>query len=85
MTCAVTLLNLRFQAAEIINQEISKKPTVKLWCLLGDATGDVSHYEMAWKLSEEKSSRVQKHWGFYYFAKKDVSIWTTNFQYKIFI
>lgn len=65
------ILNLKHKAAEIINQEISKKPTVKLWCLLGDATGDVSHYEMAWKLSEEKSSRVQKHWGFYYFAKKD--------------
>lgn len=63
-----------FQAAEIIQQEISKKPTVKLWCLLGDATEDVSHYETAWRLSEEKSSRVQKHWGFHYFAKKDVSI-----------
>ncbi|KYN04452.1 Tetratricopeptide repeat protein 27 [Cyphomyrmex costatus] len=61
----------RFQAVEIIEQEISKKPTVKLWCLLGDATGDVSHYEVAWKLSEEKSSRVQRHWGLYYFAKKN--------------
>jgi len=64
----------RFQAAEIIKQEISKKPTVKLWCLLGDATGDVSHYEVAWRLSEKRSSRVQKHWGFYYFEKKNVSI-----------
>ncbi|XP_071633048.1 tetratricopeptide repeat protein 27-like [Temnothorax longispinosus] len=65
------MLNLKHKAAEIIEQEISKKPTAKLWCLLGDATGDVSHYETAWRLSEEKSSRVQKHWGFYYFAKKD--------------
>lgn len=47
-----------------------------LWCLLGDVTGDVNHYETAWRLSEEKSSRVQRHWGFYYFTKKDVSIWT---------
>lgn len=63
------------QAAEIIKQEISKKPTVvKLWCLLGDATGDVSHYETAWRLSEERSSRAQRHWGFHYFAKKDVSV-----------
>lgn len=45
-----------------------------LWCLLGDVTGDVNHYETAWRLSEEKSSRVQRHWGFYYFTKKDVSI-----------
>lgn len=66
-----TVLNLKHKAAEIIEQEISKKPTVKLWCLLGDATEDVSHYEVAWKLSEERSSRVQKHWGFYYFAKKN--------------
>ncbi|XP_077279710.1 tetratricopeptide repeat protein 27-like [Temnothorax americanus] len=65
------MLTLKHKAAEIIEQEISKKPTAKLWCLLGDATGDVSHYETAWRLSEEKSSRVQKHWGFYYFAKKD--------------
>ncbi|KAG5315713.1 TTC27 protein, partial [Acromyrmex insinuator] len=65
------VLNLKHKAVEIIEQEISKKPTIKLWCLLGDATGDVSHYEVAWKLSDEKSSRVQKHWGLYYFAKKN--------------
>ncbi|EZA47362.1 Tetratricopeptide repeat protein [Ooceraea biroi] len=64
-------LNLKHKAAEIIQQELSKRPTVKLWCLLGDATGDVDHYETAWKLSEGKSSRVQRHWGFYHFAKKD--------------
>jgi len=66
-----------FQAIEIIKQEISKRPTVKLWCVLGDATGDVSHYEEAWKLSEERSSRVQRHWGFYYFEKQNVSICKT--------
>ncbi|KYN13780.1 Tetratricopeptide repeat protein 27 [Trachymyrmex cornetzi] len=65
------VLNLKHKAVEIIEQEISKKPTVKLWCLLGDATGNVSHYEVAWKLSDEKSSKVQKHWGLYYFAKKN--------------
>lgn len=46
---------------------------MKLWCLLGDTTGDVNHYETAWRLSEEKSNRVQRHWGFYYFAKKNVN------------
>ncbi|XP_012233056.1 tetratricopeptide repeat protein 27 [Linepithema humile] len=64
-------LDLKHKAAEVIRQEISKKPTVKLWCLLGDTTGDVNHYETAWKLSEERSSRVQRHWGFYYFTKKN--------------
>ncbi|XP_015179138.1 PREDICTED: tetratricopeptide repeat protein 27 [Polistes dominula] len=65
------ILELRQKAAEIIRQELAKKASIKLWCLLGDATGDVKHYETAWKLSEEKSSRVQKHWGFFYFAQKD--------------
>ncbi|CAK9806155.1 Tetratricopeptide repeat protein 27 [Anthophora plagiata] len=65
------ILELKHKAAEIIHQEISKKPTVRLWCLLGDATQDPSHYETAWKLSNEKSSRVQRHWGFFYFAKKN--------------
>ncbi|CAK9809055.1 Tetratricopeptide repeat protein 27 [Anthophora quadrimaculata] len=65
------ILELKHKAAEIIHQEISKKPTVRLWCLLGDATQDPSHYEIAWKLSNEKSSRVQRHWGFFYFAKKN--------------
>lgn len=65
------IMELKHKAAEIIRQEIAKKATIKLWCLLGDATGDVEHYKTAWKLSEEKSSRAQRHWGFFYFAKKD--------------
>ena len=48
-----------------------KKPSIKLWCLLGDATQETEHYETAWKLSDEKSSRAQRHWGFYYFAKQN--------------
>ncbi|XP_031831072.1 tetratricopeptide repeat protein 27-like [Nomia melanderi] len=65
------MLELKHKAAEVIRQEISKKPTVQLWCLLGDATQDTNHYETAWKLSNEKSSRTQRHWGLFYFAKKD--------------
>lgn len=61
------------QAAEIINIELKKKPTVKLWCLLGDATQEVKHYETAWELSGKKSSRAQRHWGFYYYSKQNVS------------
>lgn len=64
------LLRLRHKAAEIIRQEMEKKETVKLWCLLGDATDDISCYEKAWKLSNEKSSIAQRHWGLYYFNRK---------------
>ncbi|KZC05184.1 PREDICTED: tetratricopeptide repeat protein 27 [Dufourea novaeangliae] len=66
-----SILELKHKAAEIIRQEISKKPTVQLWCLLGDATQDPSHYVTAWKLSNEKSSRAQRHWGLFYFVKKN--------------
>lgn len=66
-----TMLELRHKAAEIIKQEIDKKPSVKLYCLLGDATDDVSCYETAWNFSGQKSGRAQRHWGNYYFGKKE--------------
>ncbi|KAJ8686374.1 hypothetical protein QAD02_022168 [Eretmocerus hayati] len=66
-----TILEMKAKAAEIIKQELSKKETVKLWCLLGDATQDVQNYEIAWKLSGEKSSRAQRHWGLFYYSKQN--------------
>ncbi|XP_055532182.1 tetratricopeptide repeat protein 27 [Wyeomyia smithii] len=67
------LLDLRHKAADIIRQEISKKPTVLLYCLLGDATDDTNYYRTAWELSRETSARAQRHWGNFYFAKKQYS------------
>lgn len=66
-----TRLQLRHKAAEIIQQEIEKKPTVKLYCLLGDATDDEKCYEKAWEFSKFKSGLAQKHWGMFYFGKSD--------------
>ncbi|XP_063696340.1 tetratricopeptide repeat protein 27 [Culicoides brevitarsis] len=66
-----TMLELRHKAAEVIKQEIDKKPTVKLYCLLGDATDDVSCYETAWNFSQQKSGRAQRHWGNFYYRKKE--------------
>ncbi|KAJ6647148.1 Tetratricopeptide repeat protein 27, partial [Pseudolycoriella hygida] len=60
-----TILDPRHKAAEIIRQEIEKKPTVELYCLLGDAADDPMYYELAWKMSNENSARVQKDWGKY--------------------
>ncbi|XP_013146407.1 PREDICTED: tetratricopeptide repeat protein 27 [Papilio polytes] len=65
-----TLLQLRHKAAEVIQQQIDIKPTVKLYCLLGDATDDVSCYEKAWEFSNHKSSRAQRHWGNFLFNQK---------------
>lgn len=66
-----TILQLRHKAAEIIQQELDKQPTVKLYCLLGDATDDISCYEKAWEFSNQRSGLAQRHWGNYYFAKHE--------------
>lgn len=64
-------LEMRHKAAEIIQQEISKQPTVKLYCLLGDSIDDISYYEKAWEFSKERSGLAQRHWGTYYFVRKE--------------
>lgn len=66
-----TRLQLRHKAAEIIQQEIEKQPTVKLYCLLGDATDDISCYEKAWEFSGQRSGLAQRYWGNYFFAKHE--------------
>lgn len=70
ITC-YTILDLRHKAAEIIQQELAKKPTVELYCLLGDAQDDPTLYEKAWEFSNYRSGRAQRHLGSYYFARKE--------------
>lgn len=66
-----TALQLRQKSAEIIRQELEKKPSVKLYCLLGDATDDINCYEQAWEFSKQTSGRALRHWGNFYFARKE--------------
>ncbi|KAJ1522894.1 hypothetical protein ONE63_002036 [Megalurothrips usitatus] len=73
-------LKLRHKAEEIIRQELEKKETVKLWCLLGDATDNVECYEKAWILSNKKSARAQRHWGLYFFHRKQYGEAISHFQ-----
>ena len=66
-------LNLRHKAEEVIRDQLKKGETVKLWILLGDATDNTEFYEKAWLLSNKRSARAQRQWGYYYFVRKDVS------------
>ncbi|KAF2884216.1 hypothetical protein ILUMI_21951 [Ignelater luminosus] len=80
-----TILQMRHKATEIIKQELEKNPTVKLWCLLGDATDDVSCYEKAWEMSKKRSSRAQRHWGQFYFSKKQYQQCIVHFEKSVSI
>ncbi|KAG7307419.1 hypothetical protein JYU34_007608 [Plutella xylostella] len=75
-----TMLQLRHKAAEVIQQQIDIKPTVKLYCLLGDATDDITCYERAWQFSNHRSSRAQRHWGNYLFDRKQYTECIPHFQ-----
>ncbi|XP_022904058.1 tetratricopeptide repeat protein 27 [Onthophagus taurus] len=80
-----TIMNARHKAAEIIRQELDKAPTVKLWCLLGDATDDVTCYERAWALSRKRSHRVQRHWGMFLYGKKQYQECIPHFEKSVSI
>lgn len=74
------LLELRHKAADVIQQEIDKQPTAELLCMLGDATDDVQCYERAWELSGQRSGRAQRHWGLFFYDKKDYAAAIPHFQ-----
>lgn len=50
---------------------LSKGQKVKLWCLLGDLERSMTHYETAWKVSKETSSRAMQSLGKTYFSMGD--------------
>lgn len=54
----------------MIQNQLKKKESVELYCMLGDALDDKTWYEKAWEFSKERSGRAQRHLGTYYFAKK---------------
>lgn len=80
-----TIMKLRHLAAKVIKEQLDKKPNPKLWCLLGDATDDISCYEKAWELSKKRSHRAQRHWGNFLFDRKQYQECIPHFEKSVSI
>ncbi|GIY52227.1 tetratricopeptide repeat protein 27 [Caerostris darwini] len=58
-------------AETLLREQLEKKETPLLWCLLGDALDDPDMYLKADELSKGTNARCQRSLAFYYFKRKD--------------
>lgn len=70
MIKCLCLMEQTVKAEKIIRQELQKEETAYLYCLLGDVTEDIAHYETSWLLSKKRFSRAKKSLGTHYYVRK---------------
>lgn len=59
---------------KIIKKLLDKKETAEFWCLLGDATNDISYYNKALEVRKGNSYRADRSLGDYFYNKEEYNL-----------